>query len=117
MTAERRTNARRTLACVALAVMWLMANQPLHVSDGRPHGCDGPDAAASQVIASPVQTGCQHAGVICLTATGCIMVAPALVPAGMTLPGLLPPACSCEVRLTPIADLFQSGPPTPPPNN
>lgn len=117
MTVERRTNARRTLACVTLAVIWLMVNQPLHVSDGRPHGCDGSDAAASQVIASPVQTGCQHAGVICLTATGCLTVAPALVPASMTLPGFLTPARSCDGRVTPIADLFQSGPPTPPPNS
>lgn len=111
-------NARRTLASVALAGMWLIANQPLHVVGERPHGCDGPDAAASQeVIAAHVQTGCQHAGVICLTATGCIPVAPALVPASMTLPGFLTPARSRDMPLTPITDLFQSGPPTPPPNS
>jgi len=118
MCPDRRINTWRTLACVALAGMWLIANQPLHVSDGRPHGCEGNQAAASpEIIQAPLQTGCQHAGVTCSAAAGCITVASALVPNRPTLLGFRTLARGCDVRLTAIVDLYGSGPPTPPPNS
>jgi hypothetical protein len=98
--------------------MWLIANQPLPVLEGRSHGCERPDAAASQeVVVAPVQTGCHHADMICFAAAGCVVVAPALLPTSMTLSWFETPGRRSDPKLTVVADLFQSGPPTPPPNS
>lgn len=116
--AGRRPVAVRFLAAVVLAGMWITALRPLPVLDGRSHGCDRAGAAATQGIAlEPAQTGCQHVDVVCLVAAGCVMVSPALSPTRTTLSDIQIPVRGIDRAVTPIADLFQARPPTPPPNS
>jgi hypothetical protein len=118
MNAVGRRVAGRLLAGAVLAGMLLIANRPLAALDGRSHGCERLDAAASQdVVVAPVQTGCHHTDVICYAAAGCVAAAPALLPTSMRLSCFQTPGRSRDARHTPVVDLFQSGPPTPPPNS
>ena len=109
--------AVRLLAAM-LAGMWLTAFQPLPVFDGRSDGCHrGGAAAIHQVVLSPAQTDCHDSHVACLVSAGCVTVTTALPPTRPTLSSLLIPRLARDRVVTPIADLFQARPPTPPPNS
>jgi hypothetical protein len=116
LVAGRRPVAVRFLAAAVLGT-WLTALRPLPVPDGRSHGCDRDGAAAAQEVAlEPAQSGCHHVDVVCLVAAGCVTVAPALSPTRTTLSSLQIRKFGRDRGVTPIADLFQARPPTPPPN-
>ena len=118
MSAVGRRVAVRLLVSAVLAGMWLIANQPLPVLEGRSHGCEMPDAAASQeIVVAPVQTGCHQTDVICFAVAGCVAVAPALLPTRMALSAPEVPRSRNGLGITLAADLFKAGPPTPPPNS
>ena len=115
--AGRRPLAVRFLVAI-LAGMWLTAFHPLPGSNGRSDGCDrGGATATHQIVLEPAQMDCHESSLACLAAAECITVATALSPSRLTLSSVLIARRAGERGVTSIVDLFQAGPPTPPPNS
>lgn len=115
----RRPTLRRLLASLTLASMALFLGAPLLSATRAPSG-DCPPAAAGRgpVLAAGMDgDACEHTDAgPCVTALGCVTIAPAIRPA----PTLLVTSATLTVlgaAPTPQAgDLYRTGPPTPPPN-
>jgi hypothetical protein len=116
----RGTERRRVLASVMLAALVLSLVSPL-VAGGAAATRDCPLApreGAPALVAGMDGGACEHTDAgVCLTALGCVTVAPALRPTAAFL------ATSARLIVlgaapTPqVGDLYHTGPPTPPPNS
>ena len=110
--------AVRILAGVTLVGMSLLLLQPLPLRHSGSHGCDRPGAATTHaVVLTHESVGCDHTDGVCLATTGCVTVAAAVSPTRMVLSAPELPRFRNGLGVTLAADLFSTGPPTPPPNS
>jgi hypothetical protein len=110
--------AVRILAGVTLAGMSLLLLQPLPLRHSRSHECDRPGAVTTHaVVLTHGSVGCDHADGVCLATTGCVTAPAAVSPTRMPLSAPEVPRSHNGLGITLAADLFRSGPPTPPPNS
>jgi len=115
----RGTESRRVLASVALAALALALVAPLFVG-----GADAirdcplvPRGGAPVLVAGMDGGACEHADAgACLTALGCVTVAPAIRPAAPVLVAATRLIVLGVARVPHVGDLYHTGPPTPPPN-
>jgi hypothetical protein len=114
------TEMRRVLASVTLTALVLSLVSPLLAGGAAAIGdCPlVPKGGAPALVAGMDGGACAHADAgVCLTALGCVTVAPAIRPAAAFL------ATSARVIVLGAAptprsyDLFRGRPPTPPPNH
>ena len=110
--------AVRILAGVTLAGMSLLLLQPLPLRHSGSHGCDRPGAATTHaVVLTQGSVGCDHTDGVCLATTGCVTAPAAVSPTRMVLSAPDAPTSRNGLGVRLAADLFRSGPPTPPPNS
>jgi len=117
--ARKRSLTERMLAGVMSAsVVLSLLLAPL--AGGQAGGSrDCPPAGDAQTALVPAtEHGCHHADIaVCIAALACTGLAPALHPPVPSLAVASPQGLSAPVLTPRLADLFQLGPPTPPPNS
>lgn len=113
------TERRRVFASVTLAALVLSLASPLVAGGAAARDCPlVPREGAPALVAGMDGGACEHTDAgVCLTALGCVTVAPAIQPAAAFL---VTPTRLIALGAAPtpqVGGLDRTGPPTPPPNH
>lgn len=107
---------RRLVASVILLALMQSLAAPPHAPAGACPEKDGTSGPPT-LVAAMDHGACAHPGAgPCLAAIGCLGAPQALRPAGTVVESRLTAVLIRPVAVPQYADLFRTGPPTPPPN-
>jgi hypothetical protein len=116
----RRSTIRRLLASLMLASIALFFMTPLLAATvALPGDCPPAPAGRGPVLVAGMDgAACEHTDAgLCVTALGCVSIAPAVRPAPAVLVNSPRLTVVGVAPIAPAGDLYRTGPPTPPPNH